>query len=198
MKHYLKRAFITLGCSLFTFTTAQAASFFEPSIGYRTENIKLTDRLNAQSELKMATPSYGLKWGYRSAIGVDVNLAGEYTSGHSEWSPATEKINFKHTTAAAQLGINALGAMKIYLGYAFLNTLEVEKGLLNSDFSLKGPAYQAGIQFGLFSFISLGVQYNLNQFNQVSGTLFTVGDKVETYFNKLDSEDYSAYISFSF
>ncbi len=198
MKHFVYTVLLTLTCALTAPSFANAASFFEPFLGYRSENIKLTDRLNNQSQLKMANPSYGLKLGFRSMMGVDLNLAGEYSSGKSEWGPNTEKVGFKHSTAAVQLGINALGAMKIYLGYAFLNTLEVDKGLLNNDISLKGPAYQAGVQFGLFSLVSIGAQYNLNQFKNVSGTGYTAGEKIETYFNKIDAEDYSVNLSISF
>ena len=172
--------------------------FFEPSIGYRTERVKFTDKVNNQSQLKMQTPTYGLKLGYRSLLGVDLNLAGDYSSGNAEWSPLTEKVSFKHTMAAVQLGISALGAMKIYLGYAFLNTLQIDKGLLNSDLNLSGPAYQAGLQFRLFSSVTLGAQYNLNQFNKVTGTNFTLVEKTESYFNKLDVEDYFLSLSISF
>lgn len=172
--------------------------FIEPSLGYRTETIKLTDKSNVDSQIKMATPVYGLKIGYRTALAIDLNLAGEYSSGKADVSPNIEKNNFSHKTVSAQLGINALGLMKIYLGYAFLNELQLEEGLLNPGFKLSGPAYIAGIQYRLFSSVFLGAQYNLNQFNSISGTTFTAGDRVDQYFNKLDLQDYSFSLSTSF
>ncbi|MBC7421213.1 MAG: hypothetical protein H7328_10840 [Bdellovibrio sp.] len=198
MKRLFLATLLTILAPHLVFASMGSAYFFEPSIGYRNEQVKLTDKLNNLSQFKMATPVYGLKLGLRTMMGIDFNLAGDYSSGSTEWSPVNEKVNFKHTSAAAQLGINALGLMKIYLGYAFLNNLEVEKGLLNSDLTLKGPAYQAGIQFRLFSAVSIGAQYNLNLFNQVSGINYTNGEKTETYFNKLDAEDYSLNLSLSF
>ncbi len=188
---------------ILTASMAQAAMggnsyFFEPSVGYRTEVIKLTNKLNVESQMKMQNPSYGLKIGYRSPTGIDLNLAGDYSTGKTEWTPTQERNNFTHRMAAAQLGINALGAMKIFLGYAFMNELQVEAGLLNPNIILKGPAYQAGIQLMLFSNVSVGAQYNVNQFDTVAGTSYTAGDKVEQYFNKLDSVDYSFNLSLTF
>ncbi|MBC7742076.1 MAG: hypothetical protein H7061_07760 [Bdellovibrionaceae bacterium] len=172
--------------------------FFEPSVGYRNELIKLTNKANVESQMKMMTPTYGLKLGYRSPTGIDLNLAGDYSSGKTEWGPLTENNNFSHKMAAVQLGVNAMGAMKIYLGYAFMNELKVEAGLLNSDILLKGPAYQAGIAFNLFSNVAASAQYNLNQFDEISGTSYTASDKVQHYFNKLDSVDYSFSLSLTF
>ncbi len=172
--------------------------FVEPSVGYRTELIKLTDLSNQQSQVKMVTPSYGLKLGIRSAAGIDINLAGDYSSGQAEQTPLIEPNRFSHKMAALQLGINAMGAMKIYLGYAFLNELQIEKGTLNSDLNLKGPAYQAGIQLRLLPLFTIGAHYNLNQFDHVSGTSYIAGNKIESYFNKLDSQDYSFNLSLTF
>lgn len=194
MKHVIFTTLLTLAIT----PSAFAGSFLEPSIGYRTEVIKLTDKLNNQSEVKTNTPTYGLKLGYRSAAGIDINLAGDYSSGNADRTPLAEKVNFSHKMAAVQMGINALGAMKIYLGYAFLNELNIEKGAFNSDLILKGPAYQAGVQFRLFSAVSIGAHYNLNQFDQVSGSSYLLGEKIDTYFNKLDSQDYSFNLSLTF
>ena len=172
--------------------------FVEPSIGYRNETIKLTDKSNAESQIKIGTPVYGLKIGYRTALAIDFNLAADYSSGKADMSPLVEKNNFSHKMISAQLGINALGLMKIYLGYAFSNELQFEDGLLNLGYKLSGPAYIAGIQYRLFSSVFLGAQYNLNQFNSISGAQFTNGDKVDQYFNKLDLQDYSFSLSTSF
>lgn len=172
--------------------------FFEPSVGYRIEQIKLTDKLNTESQFKMNTPTYGLKLGYRSATGIDLNLAGDYSSGKAEHSPINESVNFTHKMVAVQLGINALGSMKMYLGYAFMNELQLEKGAFHSDLNLKGPSYQVGLQLRLLSSLSVGAQYNLNQFDQVKGTAYMAGDKIDSYFNKLDSSDYSFNLSLTF
>ncbi|MFZ3231708.1 MAG: hypothetical protein WA160_15980 [Pseudobdellovibrio sp.] len=184
-------------------TTAHAdlmmgSTFFEPSIGYKTESLKLTDKLANETSIQMNTPVYGLKIGYRSMLGIDVNLAGDYASGKASYSPLQEKNSFSHTSVALQLGVSALDLMKIYLGYAFLNDLKIETGLLNSDITLKGPAYQAGVQFKLFSGVFVAAQYNLNQFKTISGKSYTIGDSIEQYYSKLDSQDYSFNISTSF
>ncbi len=194
--------FNTLSVLCLTFlafiSNSQAGIFFEPGVGYRSHTLKLTDLANSPSEIKMASPVYGLRVGYRSLMGIDINLAYDYSSGKAELIPVNEKNNFTQSTAAVQLGVSALGALKIYLGYGFMNELKVAEGLTASNMNLRGQAYQAGLQFKLFPMVLLGLQYNLNQYKTVEGKTFTIGEKVDSYFNKLDSQDYSLSVSTSF
>ncbi len=192
------RTLSAMGLTLAVFSTANAATFIEPSIGYRSHNLKLTSITTATTEVKMATPVYGLKIGYSSPLGIDLNLSYDYSSGKAEISPSMEKNDFSQSTASAQLGVSALGALKIYLGYGFLNELKIKEGLTTSDMNLKGQSYQAGLQFKIFSRVMLGLQYNINQYKTVSGRDFILGEKVDTYFNKVDSQDYSLNLSTSF
>lgn len=185
---------LILGASL----SANASAFVEPSIGYRTENLKLTDKSNVETKYSMASPVFGLKLGFRSQLGVDVNLAGDYATGKASISPLEEKNNFTHKKVAAELGISALGLMKIYLGYGFLNELKVEEGILNSEITLKGPAYHAGLQFQIFQGVYFTTQYSLNQYRSVEGKSFTNGESTDLYFNKLDSQDFSFTLSMIF
>ncbi len=178
---------------------AMGSSYFiEPSAGYRSHTLRLTNYTGTENKIVMTSPVYGLKLGYRSMMGIDLDLAYDYSAGKAEMSPLIEKNNFSQKTAAVQLGINAMGIMKIFLGYGFMNQLDVEKGLLNSDIKLAGLAYQAGLQFKFISFVTLGLQYNLNQFKTVAGSSYPLGEAIETYYNKLDSQDYSASLSISF
>lgn len=197
--------FKTLFILFFTFLTPHllfamgtSSYFFEPSFGYRSHNLKLTDYANLDTKVAMTSPVYGIKLGFRSMMGIDLNLAYDYSTGKSEISPLIEKNNFWQKTAAVQLGVNALGLMKIYLGYGFLNELQIEQGLLNSDIKLLGAAYQAGLQFKIFPFVELGLQYNLNQFKKIEGKNYLGNDSIETYYNKVDSQDYSARLSIVF
>ena len=199
--------FKTLSVLTFTFisifsvvTTAAGSSmyFFEPSVGYRSHTLRLTNYANSETKIAMASPEYGARLGLRSLMGIDFNLAYQYTAGKAEYYPAAEKNNFSQKTAAVQLGINALGLMKMYLGYGFMNELQIEQGLLNSDLKLKGASYQAGLQFKLIPFVELGLQYNVNQFKNIEGKNYLASDAVETYYNKVDSQDYSASLSIVF
>lgn len=183
----------------FTAGFAQAGYFIEPYLGAKTETIKLTDLASSTSEIKATNvPTIGLKLGYRSLMGIDVNLAGETTSGQATVSNQPEQIKFSHTMGVLQLGVNALGLVKMYLGTSFRNefTLEDSPGL--QGFKLSGPSYQAGLQLKLFQMINLGLQYNLHQFTTVTGPAFAADNKLETYFLKNDSQDYSIYLSTSF
>lgn len=177
---------------------APSALLLEPSVGYRSETVQLTDLLHNETKLKAALPVYGLKFGYRSPIGVDVNLAYDYSNGKMEVTGEDDKSKFSHQTASAQLGINALGLMKIYLGYAFLNELKLDGTLTRPNFKLSGPAYLVGLQFKVFQYLNLGAQYNLNQFNQITGPAYALGDDTEKYFTKIDSQDYSINLSLDF
>lgn len=172
--------------------------FVEPYAGYRTESNKLTDLTLSTTEIKASAPSFGLKLGYRSLMGIDLNLAGEYFSGTASVTGQSEKSKFSHTTASVQLGVNALGLVKMYLGTAFVNDFKLEDTTTLPGFKLSGPSFHAGLQFKMFAFLNLGLQYNLNQFNKIAGAAYTNGDKTETYLSKTDSQDYSAYLSTSF
>ena len=182
----------------FVFAMLGTSFFVEPSLGYRNETLHLTDFTNQETQLKSGLPVYGLKLGYRSMIGVDLNLAGEYSKGQLEVTAHPEKSDFIHQTVSAQLGVNALGLLKIYLGYAFMNDFKVDDSVSLQGFKLTGPAYLAGIQLKLFPMVNLGVQYNLNQFNKISGSAYTLSDDTSKYFSKIDSQDYSLYLSVAF
>ncbi|MEK6627121.1 MAG: hypothetical protein AABY53_00710 [Bdellovibrionota bacterium] len=190
----------TFIATLFTLTTSFAfAGFFaEPFIGYKTEFIKLTSLTNAKTDIRASQPSVGLKLGYQSMLGVDINLAGEVSSGNASVSTQTESNKFSHKMASVQLGVNGLGLVKMYLGGAFLNEFVLQGSPGLAGFKLNGPSMHAGLQYKLFSFMSLGLQYNLNQYNSIEGTAYTNGTKTETYFTKIDAQDYSFYLSTSF
>jgi len=177
---------------------APSSLLLEPSVGFRSETVLLTDLSQNETKLKASSPVYGLKFGYRSPIGVDVNLAYDYSNGKMEVTGESDKSKFTHQTASAQLGINALGLMKIYLGYAFLNELNIDGFLTRPQFKLAGPAYLVGIQFKVFQYVNIGAQYNLNQFNQITGPAYALGDDTEKYFTKIDSQDYSINLSLDF
>lgn len=196
-KRLLGLLFITL-TPQFCFAMMGTQLMFEPSIGYRNESLKLTDLLKQETQFKSALPVYGLKVGYRSLIGVDLNLAGEYSKGQLEVTGLTEKSDYSHQSASVELGVSALGLLKIYLGYSFMNEFKVENSNSLQGFKLSGPAYLAGLQLKLFPYINLGLQYNLNQFNKISGSAYTANDSTESYFSKVDSQDYSIYLTLTF
>ncbi len=172
--------------------------FLEPSIGYRSENLKLTDFSQKETQFKSSLPVYGLKLGVRSQMGVDLNLAADYSKGKMEVTALTEKNDFTHQTASAQLGVNALGLVKIYLGYGFFNELKIEDSSQLTGFKLTGASYLAGLQFKLFPYVMIGAQYNLNQFKKIEGVNYVGNDSIDKYFSKVDIQDYSLLLAFSF
>lgn len=190
--------FPLLAAACFSSVTQASSLFFEPSVGYKSHTLRLTDYANSETKIIMVSPVYGLRVGTRGMTGIEINLAYDYAAGKAEFSPLSEKNNFNQKTASAQLGINALGALKIYLGYGFLNELQIDAGLLNSDMKLTGQSYQAGLQFKILAFLMLGLQYNLNQFKNIEGKIYSGGNSISTYYNKIDSQDFSASLSISF
>jgi hypothetical protein len=194
------KAFYTTLFLFLTSTTSFAMSQYllEPSVGYRNETVQLTDRTSSvETKLKSSMPVFGLKLGYRSPIGVDIDVAYDYSYGKMDVTRLTEQNKFTHQNAAAELGINALGLMKIYLGYSFLNQLKLESTPQLEGFKLNGPSYLVGVQFKIISVLNIGAQYNLNQFNRISGSGYTQGDDTEKYFSKVDAQDYKIFLSLS-
>lgn len=171
--------------------------FIEPFVGYKNESIKFIDLTNNATQVKAADPSYGLKFGYRSVLGIDFNLAGNIASGNAETSGQTEKNKYSHKSAAVELGINSFGLIKMFLGTNFLNEFKLEDSTALPGYTLTGPSYFAGLQFKFLSIMNLGVQYNLNQYNEITGSAYTNGKKIETYFSKIDTQDYLIYLSIS-
>ncbi len=183
-----------LGFSIMFSSFAAKADFFifEPGIGQKQENVKLTTLALTESELKLKALVTTLKMGIRSPSGVSLVLAGEYSKGKAELEPnLTDKPEFNHLIAGFQVGVQAMGAMKIYLGYAPHNQLELKNEGTFQGFKLKGNTYQAGLIFYPFKFLGLGAQYNIHQYKEITGSQFTLGPDVKKYFDKIDSQDLS-------
>ena len=175
---------------------AAGAVIIEPGIGYKEETLKLTNLSNSLTKISMKGPVASLKLGVQSAAGVSLLLAGEQLRGKAEIDGnLTDKPAFTHTIAGFQVGVNAMNAMKIYLGYSPLNTLAFEEEGSFNEMTLKGQTYTAGVMFFPFRYIGLGVQYNVNQFKEVEGPTFTSGKDVDLYFDKIDSTDLSFTLS---
>lgn len=168
----------------------------EPGIGYKQETLKLTDLSQNLTQYKFSGPMMSLKLGVLSSTGVSLAIVGERSSGKVEIDPVvTDKPKFSHTIAGFQIGVSAMNAMKIYLGYAPYNQFEVETNTSAAGFKLSGHTYQAGVMFFPFQYIGLGAQYNVNQYNEVSGSQFTSGKDTNLYFDKIDSQDLSFSLS---
>lgn len=190
-------------CLLLTSFNAQASLlgrhfFLEPLVAYRSENISLTDLTNNLTQIKSSGPSYGAKLGFRSAVGIDLNFVWETFSGKADYTGQPEKINFDHTSTSFQIGVNSLGLVKMYLGTAFQNRFKTKDAATLQSFTLKGPNYQAGLQLKLWKSLNLGAQYNLNQYDEISGSNYTNGSKLNTYFSKIDTQDYILFLSATF
>lgn len=175
---------------------ANGSVIIEPGLGYKEETLKLTNLSQSLTKYNMSGPMGSLKIGVTSAAGVSLLLAGEQMKGKAVVDGnETDKPEFTHTIAGFQIGVSAMNAMKIYLGYSPFNKLEFKDAGAISGFTLTGNTYQAGVMFFPFRYIGLGVQYNINQFKEVEGPQFTSGKDVETYFNKIDATDLSFTLS---
>lgn len=175
---------------------ANGAVILEPGIGYKEETLKLTDLSQNLTKFSMKGPVASLKLGFVSAAGVSLLLAGEQMRGKAEVDGnLTDKPKFTHTVAGFQVGVSAMNAMKIYLGYSPLNKLEIEGLGAVPEISLSGHTYTAGLMFFPFRFLGLGAQYNIHQFKEVEGPQFTSGKDVDLYYDKIDSTDLSFTLS---
>ncbi len=198
----MKRALLLI-CCLFAMQNAQAGLlgnffFLEPYVGYKTENTQLTNLVNMQTDIKTTTPAFGLKLGIRSPIGVDVAIYGEYVTGQASITGLTDKNKFHKNSSGAQLSVNSLGFVKMYLGTTFTNEFTVEDSSQISETNLKGSCYNVGLLFRVLPIVNVGVQYNLNQYNEISGPAYNNGSKIDTYYSKVDNQDYMFYLSTMF
>ncbi len=175
---------------------AAGAVIIEPGIGYKEETLKLTTLSNSLTKFSMKGPVASLKLGVQSAAGVSLLLAGEQLRGKAEIEGnLNDKPSFTHTIAGFQIGVSAMNAMKIYLGYSPMNKLAFEAEGSSQEMTLNGQTYTAGVMFFPFRYVGLGVQYNVNQFKEVEGPQFTSGKDVDLYFDKIDSTDLSFTLS---
>ena len=194
----LQRIIIT---SLFFFLGSISSAVFmiEPSVGYRQETLKTTTISQTESQLKLNAPTFGLKLGFASPIGISFDISGQQTSGKASSEPAVnEEPEFSHTVGSAQVGVSAMGILKIYLGYIFSSELDIKSTPSAEGFKMKGPGYQAGLMTFPFPRVGLGLQYSVHKFNEISGTNYTTGHEVKNYFEKIDNQDVSATLSILF
>ena len=197
-KIYSQFFFLILTTLLVSVET-QAGFYFEPFLGYRQEKIKFTDLASLESEYKLSGPTYGLNLGVATATGIFLNLSGSQFKGKADTTPVqTDNPEFTHNNGAVQVGVSAMGLLKIYLGYILLNELEMKSPSPLSSFNLKGAGYQVGLALSLIPRLSLGAQYNIHQFNEISGDSFVAGKDIKNYYNKVDSQDLFAYLAYSF
>jgi hypothetical protein len=194
---------VTLFAVIFVAFSAHAGvlgtSFFvEPYLGIKTENTKLTGLTSPSLEIKTSAPYGGLKLGYRSLSGIDLNLFSEITKGKARIDILPDTNDFSKVSSGVQLGINSLGQVKMYLGGAFQNDFKIEDSNQTQASTISGVSYHAGILVKLLPYLNLGVQYYLNQYTKVSGANYTTGDNLETYYSKIDTQEYSLYLSSTF
>ena len=197
----MKKLIITIS---FLLSTAAHAGIFgssflvEPYVGYNTENTKLTDLSNNLIEIKTASPNLGLKLGFRSMMGIDVNLFGELTQGKAQVTGLIDKNNFTKTASGVQLGVNSLGAVKMFLGATLSNDFKLAQSSLINETTFSGPSYHVGLLIRTLSYLNIGLQYTLNQYNKVKGANYTLGESTEKYYSKIDTQNYSIYLSSTF
>ncbi len=172
--------------------------FVEPYLGFKTENTKLAAGLLPAADIKSSAPYAGLKLGYRSFSGVDINLFAELTKGKARIDGLADSNDFTKNSAGVQLGINSMGQVKMYLGTSFLNEYKVEESSQTQSYTISGPSFHAGILLKIVSYLNVGVQYYLNQYNKVTGSAFTSGEDLDTYYSKVDTQEYSLYLSSTF
>ena len=200
----LQRLFFLFLCvfSFFIGPFAEASLFhIEPVLGHRQETLKLRTLTGTESELKASGLSYGLNIGLSTPAGISVDVSGLQMNVKAQPSPSwpnEEKPDFLHTTAALQIGVSAIGLLKIYLGYGPYSQLQVSSISPLSSYTMKGSLYQVGLATQLFSKLSLGIQYNVHQFKKISGAAYTQNSDPKTYFDKIDTQDILAYLSYSF
>ena len=176
-----------------------ATFIIEPSAGYRQETIKLTDLLQNQAQIKINSPVFGLKLGFTNAFGISFDLAGSRSSGKADLTPTVAiPPDYTHAVGSAQIGVNAMGLLKIFLGYVVFDELELQSNSSFQGYKFKGQGFQAGLMTFPLPRLGIGLQYNVHQFKEISGTNYTLGPDIKNYYDKVDVQDVAATLSFLF
>ncbi len=184
---------------LFISNFSYATFIIEPSAGYRQETVKLTDLSQVESQIKINSPVFGLKLGFTNAFGISFDLAGSRSSGKADLTPVVAiPPDYSHTVGSVQIGVNAMGLLKIYLGYVVFDELELQSNSSFQGYKFKGQGFQAGLMTFPLPRLGLGFQYNVHQFKEISGTNFNLGPDLKNYYTKVDVQDISATLSFLF
>lgn len=188
---------------LLTASTSSFASFYlAPSAGYSQHTIKSTDAFSStEVETKIESPIFGLSLGYQTIMGVTASLNGAYQTGKAKSTisgSGTVESDIEHKKVSAQLGLNALSSFKLYLGYIVMNELTVKSQTPGNNQIYTGGGYLAGIEMVLTPSITLGVQYDLNQFQKIKSENTGNEVDVKTNFSKFDSQSLSAMLKIYF
>jgi hypothetical protein len=186
-----------IGLTLLT-QKSQAAFVITPSVGYKTQTAKFTNNSDTETEFKASNPVYGLSLGYLSASGVSLDILGTYVSGKVKTVSlgVEQELDLTEQSAAAQLGISTR-TFKIYLGYVLMNENTIKQTAF--DVSFKGPGYQAGFVFYLTNSIALGIQYQIDQYNQVKiSNQSSSFEDIKLHFKKIDSQSTTLNLSYRF
>jgi len=183
---------------LITLKTHSASLIFEPGLGYKQEQLKLTTLTpSTTTKYSMNSPVASLKIHLYSSTGVSLGIAGEYSSGKAETDPTTvDRPEFTHFIGSFQLGVSAMESMKIYLGYAPSNNLEFKTNASFTGFSLKGNSYLAGVVLYPFHRFAIGTQYTVSIYKEIIGANYLSSKDTDLHFQKMDSQDISFTISY--
>lgn len=181
-------------------TAQQSHAIFviAPSVGYKMQSAKFTDNADVESSFKANNPVFGLKLGVLSMSGVSFDVAGTYVSGKVKTTSSNVETenDFSEQTAAAQLGIST-NTFKIYLGYLLLNEAKIKQ--TSTDITLKGSGYQVGLALHLTGSLSLGVQYQIDQYNKIKiDALSSSFEDISAYYKKVDAQSTTASLTYSF
>ena len=189
------------GFALVLFLAQNSFSFvhFEPMAGYQFQNLKLVSVTNVSQEFKSDGAVFGAKLGLRTPFGISLDLVGTYSNGKAKSTPAmSENPEFTQIVGSLQLGVSAMNIMKLYLGSILSSEYQIKANALTPGLKLNGFGYQAGVVFFISPRWAFTVNYNLHQFKKISGTAYTLGDDVKTYYTTNDLSDLSTLLSYTF
>ena len=175
MKKVLATIAVVFGMS----SLAQAGMLIEPYLGYEMGDLKRQEKTEAEFTDKSSGTSFGLRLGYKFLLPW---VALDYTSGSGKLKtddPGKVDSDYKKYSLGGTVGVD-LPLIRGWVGYGFQNDLQIDDP--TNDVKFKGTYTKFGVGLGFIPFVSLNVEYKINNFDKLdyNGTEYKVDDQFDT------------------
>jgi opacity protein-like surface antigen len=168
----MKKIFAILAVMIGMSSAAHAGILIEPYLGYETGDstykfVSSIDPSGTEFKDSLSGVSYGMRLGYKFLLPW---IALDYTSG-----TGTDKVDskfsstnsdFTRTSLGAVVGVN-LPLIRAWAGYGFSNELTLKGANGTPDTKMKGTYLKAGVGLGFLPFVSVNLEYKINDIKKV-------------------------------
>jgi len=163
MKKILAIIAVAIGMS----STAHAGILIEPYLGYEMGDLKykyVPAIGGPEFTDKASGVSYGMRLGYKFLLPW---IALDYSGGTATVKPDTgTDYDLTKSSLGAVVGVN-LPLIRAWAGYGFTNEMTIKGTGGSNDTKLKGNYLKAGVGLGFIPFVSVNLEYKINELKKV-------------------------------